>query len=312
MIGLRVSLSLILVVLLMPIASFADDANPAKPPAPALPPGTKLVPNIEYASVAGKSLLMDLYLPEKIDKPVPVILYVHGGGWTGGDKHEGFILAPMAGHGYAIASINYRFSNEAIYPAQINDCKAAVRWLRAHANFYSLDPSHVGAAGASAGGHLVALLGTTGDVKELEGDEGNLDQSSRVQAVCDFFGPTDFCKITEEFKKSGVQSAIDADAPDSPGSRLIGAPIQEAKDKAARANPIAFVSKDSAPTLIMHGDKDNLVPLAQSEIFRDALQQAGVEVKLEVIKGAGHGFGSPAIYKTVEDFFDSHLKPAKP
>jgi acetyl esterase/lipase len=294
-------------VFILCIASPLRAEGPAT--APPLPKGVKLVPNLEYANVEGKSLLLDMYLPETVDKPLPVIIWIHGGGWVGGDKRER-IAVPMVGHGYAVVSINYRFSNEAVYPAQIEDCKAAVRWVRAHANFYNLDPAHIGVWGASAGGHLVALLGTTGDVKELEGDEGNPDQSSRVQAVCDWFGPTDLLKIAEEAKAGDVKNVANADAPDSPPSRLIGGPIQDNKDKTEKANPIAFITKDAAPFLIMHGDKDPLVPLAQSEILRDALQKAGVEAKLEVIHGAGHGFGNHEIFKTVQDFFDAHLKPA--
>jgi acetyl esterase/lipase len=274
-----------------------------KPAAPFPPKGIKLVPNLEYANVGGKSLLLDVYVPEIVDKPLPVIMWIHGGGWVGGDKKER-IAVPMVAHGYAVVSINYRFSNEAVYPAQIHDCKAAVRWVRAHSKFYNFDPDHIGVWGASAGGHLVALLGTTNGV------EGNADQSSKVQAVCDWFGPTDFLQMAEEAKHGDVKNALNADAPESLLSRLIGGPIQQNKEKTEKANPIAFITKDAAPFLIMHGDKDNLVPLEQSEILRDALTKAGVEAKLEVIHGAGHGFGSREIFKQVEDFFDAHLKPA--
>jgi acetyl esterase/lipase len=285
--------------------SHAADPVPAKP-APPLPPGVRLLPNLEYASVDGKSLLLDLYLPQPTDKPVPVILYVHGGAWLGGDKHGGPAIG-FSGRGFAVASINYRLSQEAIFPAQINDCKAAVRWLRAHAKFYNLDPARIGAWGDSAGGHLVALLGTSGGVAELEGNEGNLDQSSRVQAVCDWYGPTDLLKFEDQAKQAGLKRGNPANAPES---RLIGGPLLDNKDKAAKANPITYIAKDCPPFLIMHGDKDPLVPVAQSEMLRDALEKAGVEVKLEIIPGAGHGFGGKAIMATVEDFFDKQLKAA--
>jgi acetyl esterase/lipase len=286
----------------------AADTQPTTAPVRTLSPGVKLVPNLEYASVNGKSLLLDLYLPRKIDKPLPVVMWVHGGGWFQGDKK----VCPaidFATHGYAVVSINYRFSQEATYPAQIQDCKAAVRWIRAHAKFYSLDGARIGAWGESAGGHLVALLGTTGDVKDLEGDEANIDQSSRVQAVCDFCGPTDFLQFQAQAAKGPVHNPRNWDAPDSFTSRLIGGTIQENKEKAARANPITFITRDAPPFLIMHGDRDKSVPLAQSEIFRDALVKAGVDVRFEVIHGVGHGLESPARIKIVEDFFDSHLKP---
>jgi acetyl esterase/lipase len=185
---------------------------------------------------------------------------------------------PLVEKGYAAASINYRLSQQALFPAQIEDCKAAIRWLRANAKKYHLDPRHIGVWGASAGGHLVALLGATGGVKDLEGEEGNLDQSSRVQAVVDWFGPTDFATIGK-----GLSD------PKSPVSRLIGGSPQENKEKAAKASPITYVGKDAAPTLIMHGDKDNLVPISQSEELAAALKKAGVEVTFQVVKGNGHG-----------------------
>lgn len=288
----------------------AADTKPAAP-TKTIPPGVKLLPNIEYASVNGKSLLLDLYLPDTSGKPLPVIMFVHGGGWVAGSKSD-YKPIFLTEFGYAVASINYRFSQEAPFPAQIQDCKAAVRWLRAHARFYNLDRSRIGVWGTSAGGHLVALLGTSGDVKELEGDEGNLDQSSRVQAVCDWYGPTDFLKIDEEAAQSALgDHRMNANSPDSLVSKLIGGPIQKNKDKVALANPLTFVSKDDPPFLIIHGDKDSTVPLAQSEILRDALQKAGVEVKLIVLPGAIHGdpqFRTPETFQKVLDFFDAHLK----
>lgn len=294
------------------LAAIGHSAS-AKPAPPSghglkLPPNVKLIPNLEYANVDGHSLLLDLYLPANAEHRVPVILYVHGGAWMGGDKHDR-IAIPLAVHGYAVASINYRLSQQAHYPAQIEDCKAAVRWLRAHAHFYGLDGAHIGAWGTSAGGHLVALLGTTGGVKDLEGTEGNLDYSSRVQAVCDWFGPVDLTKMGEQAAKAGVPSQINHDAANSPESKLIGGSILLNKAKAARANPITYISKDDPPFLIMHGDKDPMVPLAQSEMLRDALKSAGVPVELKVIPGAGHGFGSRQIFRQVLAFFDKNLKP---
>ncbi|HWE01166.1 MAG TPA: alpha/beta hydrolase [Tepidisphaeraceae bacterium] len=302
------TLCLLFAALALCVISRAADTQPAKSPTTSSA-GMRLLPNLEYADVDGKSLLLDLYLPDPTDKPAPVILYVHGGAWSGGDKHDRTAVALVA-HGYAVASIDYRLSQEAIFPAQIEDCKTAVRWLRAHARFYGLDGAHIGAWGSSAGGHLVALLGTTGGVADLEGPAGNLDQSSRVQAVCDWFGPTDFLKFAEQAKEAGI--AGQPDSPKSPMSRLIGGPIQENKDKTEKANPIAYVNKDCPPFLIMHGANDPLVPVAQSEILRDALEKAGVEVKLEVIPGAGHGLGGRAVLASVEAFFDKHLKAANP
>ncbi len=158
---------------------------------PKLPDGVKAMRNLEYVPGGHERQKLDLYLPEKADGPLPVIVWVHGGGWQKGSKDNspGIFLAAK---GFAVASVGYRLSQHALFPAQIEDCKAAIRWLRANAKKYNFDPDHVGAWGGSAGGHLVALLGTTGGMKELEGKDGNLDQSSKVQCVLDWYGPTDF------------------------------------------------------------------------------------------------------------------------
>jgi acetyl esterase/lipase len=236
--------------------------------------------------------------------PLPVIIWIHGGGWQNGSKDG---CPPLRNgytqRGYAVASINYRLSGHAVFPAQIEDCKAAIRWLRAHAQEYHLDPQRFGVWGSSAGGHLVALVGTSGDVKAF--DVGpNLDQSSRVQAVCDYFGPTDF---TVFVSTPGYESHATASSPEA---KLIGGAVMENKEKAARANPITYVSKDDPAFLIVHGDKDPLVPLNQSQLLYDALKRAGVSVHFHTIKGAGHGqgFGGPEIELVVAAFFDRVLK----
>jgi acetyl esterase/lipase len=270
--------------------------NPAPPP---LPPGVKALRDLEYVKGGHERQRLDLYLPDKITGPLPVVVWIHGGGWRGGSK-EGCRAMPFAVEGYAVASINYRLSQHATFPAQIEDCKAAIRWLRAHAKEYDLDPKHIGVWGASAGGHLVALLGTSGGVKELEGNLGNPDQSSRVQAVCDWFGPADFTRIAG--KSADADSAI---------GRLLGGPIQDNKEKAKLASPVTFISKENPPFLIMHGDMDKTVPLSQSEALAEALKKAGVDATLVVLKGAGHGgnqFTSPQTRQSIREFFDKHLK----
>ena len=281
-----------------------EGGRPAGPPRVRMPEGVRALRNLEYARVGEKSLLLDLYLPEKASGPLPVIMWVHGGGWRGGSK-ERCPAIPVTEHGYAVASINYRLSHEATFPAQIHDCKAAVRWLRANAEKYGLDPKRIGAWGASAGGHLVAMLGTAGDVKDLEGQEGNLKYSSRVQAVCDFFGPADLAKM------AGKRERMPAEAPYAPESLLIGGPLLENLDKAARASPVTYVSKDDPPFLIAHGDQDNLVPLEQSQVLYDALKGAGVEATLHIVQGGGHGFRSPEVYDKVLAFFEEHLKTGR-
>jgi acetyl esterase/lipase len=279
-------------------------SQPGPRNAPKLPEGTKALRNLAYVTNGHERQKLDLFIPPGATNPLPLIIWVHGGAWLGGSKDQCPAL-PYLQKGYAVASINYRLSQHAIFPAQIEDCKAAVRWLRANGKEYNLDPNRFAAWGASAGGHLVALLGTAGDAKKF--DVGaNLDVSSRVQAVVDFFGPTD---LTRMAKDSLPGSRIDHDAPDAPEAKLIGGPVQENKEKAATANPITYVAKDNPPFLIMHGNKDDIVPYQQSELLRDALQKAGVPVTFKIIEGAGHGFGGPDIDRQVAAFFDQQFQP---
>jgi acetyl esterase/lipase len=206
----------------------------------------------------------------------------------------------LATKGYAVASINYRLSQHAVFPAQIQDCKAAIRWLRANAAKYGLDSKHVGAWGGSAGGHLVSLLGTTGNVKEFEGNGGNLDQSSRVQAVVDWYGPSDFVVLGAHERKAT-----------EPLSTLLGGLVSENGEKARWASPLTYVDKHAAPFLIVQGDKDEIVLPSHSERLAAALKAAGVEVRLQMLLGSGHGgpaFTTPENLKVIEDFFDKHLK----
>jgi acetyl esterase/lipase len=290
--------------LLLTLACVAAFGQPGPRNAPKLPEGTKVLRNLAYVTNGHERQKLDLFIPPGATNPLPLIIWVHGGAWLGGSKDQCPALSYLP-KGYAVASINYRLSQHAIFPAQIEDCKAAVRWLRANAKEYNLDPNRFAAWGASAGGHLVALLGTAGDAKKF--DVGaNLDVSSRVQAVVDFFGPTDLTRMAQDALPG---SRIDHDAPDAPEAKLIGGPVQEHKEKAATANPITYVAKDNPPFLIMHGNKDELVPYQQSELLRDALQKAGVPVTFKIIEGAGHGFGGPDIDRQVAAFFDQQLQP---
>jgi acetyl esterase/lipase len=281
---------------------------PKSSPAPQGPPeGTKVVREIRYVEPAHPRQKLDLYLPAAGGKPSPVIIWIHGGAWKGGSKDRPPAIRFLS-KGYAVASLEYRMSQDATFPAQIEDCKAAVRWLRAHAQEHNLDPNRFGAWGASAGGHLAALLDTTGDIKSF--DVGpNTGFSSKVQAVVDFFGPSDLAKMGAQ---SGPESRMDHNAADSPESQLIGGAVQENKAAAAKASPVTYVSSHSAPILIVHGDADPLVPHQQSETFYQALKQAGVDATLHIVKGGGHGNGfGPEVNKLVEAFFDKHLKADK-
>jgi acetyl esterase/lipase len=280
----------------------------AQPGRPRLPEGTKVHRNLEYVKGGHERQRLDLYVPANADAPLPVIVWVHGGAWMAGSKDGGSPALPFVGRGYAVACINYRLSQHAVFPAQIEDCKAAIRWLRANAKTYNLNPGRIGVWGASAGGHLVALLGTTGAVKELEGKGGNAEQSSRVQAVVDFFGPTDFLQM-DAHALPGAR--LKHDSPTSPESRLIGGAIQNNAEKVKRANPIGYVTKDASPFLIAHGEQDPLVPCHQSELLQEALKRAGVEVTLYKIPGAGHGgrgFDTDKMQAAIQAFFDKHLK----
>ncbi|QUY44848.1 alpha/beta hydrolase [Acaryochloris marina] len=247
--------------------------------------------------------MMYLICPSKM--PMPVIIWIHGGGWRSGTKKDGKKkIIPFALRGYFCVSINYRLSFEAPFPAQLEDCKCAVRFLRANANELNLNPRKIGVWGSSSGGHLAALLGTTQHMKEFDKSGPWRSSSSKVQAVCDWFGPTDFLRM------NSYPSEIDHDAYDSPESELIGYPIQSAVDKVALANPITHITSSVPPFLIMHADNDLLVPLNQSQILYESLSQAGNEVTFEVIHGGGHGkkFSSPGILNMVEIFFSNHLE----
>ncbi len=263
--------------------------------------------DLEFAQIQEKPLFLDLYIPSAVD-PLPLVIWIHGGAWRGGNKNVTPAVPLLVDHGFAVASISYRFSGDAVFPAQLYDCKAAVRWLRARSKKYHLDPDRFGVWGASAGGHLAALLGTTGDVKSLEGKVGHQRGSSRVQAVCDWYGPTDFLQMDAHALPGSPFAHNDADSPES---QLIGGPIQENPEKVKNANPVTYVSADDPPFLVVHGTLDPLVPLHQSELLHMALRDAGVKSTLIKLEAAGHGgedFQSEEIQQTIVKFFKRTLK----
>jgi acetyl esterase/lipase len=248
-----------------------------------LPEGTKVLKDLAYVAGGHERQRLDLYLPATGSR-WPLVVAIHGGAFRMGSK-EGEPAGVFVARGFAVAAINYRLSQHAIFPAQIEDCKAAVRWLRANAARYGYDPERVASYGASAGGHLAAMLGTTGDVKAFDvGADAGV--SSRVQAAVDFFGPTDFLQM--DAHRASAEAMVH-DTPDSPESQLVGGPIQDNPDKAARANPITYVTKDDPPFLIVHGDADLLVPHDQSVLLDRALRKAGVRVRFVTIPGGPHG-----------------------
>jgi acetyl esterase/lipase len=277
--------------------------------------GVRIERDISYVPNGDSSQRLDLYLPEKSsDKPLPLplLVWVHGGGWLGGSKNENPGSRFTAGGEYASASVEYRFSNKAIFPAQIQDCQAAIRFLRANAKKYNIDPDRIGIWGASAGGHLVALLGTSGGTKAFPKIGQNLDQSDRVQAVIDLFGPTDFPTVKAQVAADkAVTNIFNFEDLSSPYAKLFGAKLGERADLEKSASPITFVSKDDPPFLIVHGTADTLVPYAQSTELNNALKRAGVDVLFQTVPGGNHGgpeYQSAAILRLYKNFFDKHLK----
>lgn len=285
-----------------------------------LPPDVEFLPNIGFGNGGGRPLRLDMLCPEKkSSKPLPVIVFIHGGGWSEGRKERGiFPLVHFTRRGYIGVSVEYRLSSEALFPAQIEDVKCAIRFLRANAKKYNLDPKRIGVWGQSAGGQLAALLGTSGDTKGLEGTGGWQKFSARVNAVADWNGPVDFLKI---------ESALRAARPEDDAIfRLFGGPLLSNKEKAAAANPITYISKDDPPFLILHGDRDRTVAIEQSRLLYEALQKGGIAVEFETIGGDGH-FGvsltppgvlsdgiednRAKIINLMDTFFDKYLRYSK-
>ncbi|MFK5922974.1 MAG: alpha/beta hydrolase [Verrucomicrobiota bacterium] len=266
-----------------------------------VPDGVRVIRDLEYSRPDSGALLLDLYLPEKKSKrPLPVVIWVHGGGWKAGSKNR-TPAAYLAQHGFAVASINYRLLDVAQWPSQINDCYASVRWLRSQADRYHLDAGHIGVWGGSAGGHLVALMGT-----RLYPDKEKI--SSRVQAVCDWYGPSELLTMPPNTVGDGRS---EADVAKSNGARLLGQTVYKVPQLAKDASALDQVSAQSAPFLIMHGSEDPGVPIEQSQKLHAALEKAGVESTFHIVKGAGHGgklFRSEAVEKMVLDFFNQQLK----
>ena len=269
--------------------------------------------DLEYACVGNHSLLLDLQIPENGVPPYPVIVWLFGGGWNRGDRRGRPVVRlvddNLYQHGYAIAAIDYRLSGEAKFPAQLEDCKAAIRFLRKHAESFELDANQIGVWGFSAGAHLAALLGLTGSTKQFDvGD--NLEISSQVQAVCAFAVTSDFRRVNAE------NSCDDPNDPSSATAQLFGGRIQEKMDLVIRANPVTYMSQHAPPFLLIHGEKDGLVSCEQSKLLHDALTEAGVESTLYIIPNGDHGMAGldqtevQHILNITEGFFQKHLRIA--
>jgi acetyl esterase/lipase len=254
--------------------------------------------DLNYAGDTMRYHMLDIYLPEIQKHAYPVVISIYGSAWFGNNL-KGSDLPTLGkallNAGFAVVTPNHRSSRDSIFPAQINDIKAVIRFIRANADKYQIDTSFIGITGSSSGGHLAAFAGTSGDVKQFtigstSADiEGNLGQyttyGSSVDAVVDWFGPTDFLIM------DSCGSSLNHNASNSPESSLIGGPIQDNKDKCALANPITYVDTNDPPFLILHGDKDPLVPYCQSEILFDALQKVKVPSQLILVPNGQHGPG---------------------
>ncbi len=284
----------------------------AAEPGLVIPADVEVIHDVGFGKGGAVSLKLHIVRPKPLPKdPMPVVVFVHGGGFYSGNKGVGVRrLIPLAQRGYFGVTIDYRLSGVAPFPAQIEDCKCAVRWVRAHATEYNLDPERIGAWGGSAGGTLVALLGLTDGRKDFEGRGGWEKESSRVHAVCNWFGRMDILKTAMEEKARGVTPENwEVNGVAQRLSALIGGVIWENPYTCRWASPITYVHKGAPPFLTMHGDKDDTVPLDQSVAFHQALEKAGADSTLMVIKDAGHSFpGRPDLHLPVADWFDKYLR----
>jgi acetyl esterase/lipase len=280
--------------------------------------GVRLRSGAIYAALTGyRPLRLDLYLPPVTRRPAPVVVWIHGGAFMHGDRtalppllaqERLFTRLPLAG--FAVASVEYRLSSEACFPAQLEDIQAAIRWLRARHDELGIDPARVAVWGESAGGHLAAFAGVAGETQGRDQAVAFAGQPTDVMAVVDWYGPTDFAAMD---RQAPADSMMCHDDPDSPESRLLGAPVQERPDLVARADPCRRATADAPPFLIMHGTLDRWVPFGQSELLATRLRDVGVTVDFRPIAGADHVFegyvrGSELVDEVVA-FLERVLRP---
>jgi acetyl esterase/lipase len=259
--------------------------------------------DIDYASVGERPLKLDLYLPANTESP-PLVIYIHGGGWRSGSK-DNCLIKFVLEHGYALASIEYRLSSEAIFPAQIHDCKAALRFLRASASTYGYDAGKVAVAGASAGGQLAALMGSSHGVPAAEGNVGShLDQSTQVNAVIDYYGASDFLlRSKTQPGRANDEGSVCYD--------LFGGAVRDRISLAKLASAVTHLDPDDPPYLIIHGTADRVVLPDQSYRLHLTCLDNGVDSQLIMIEGAGHGgdeFFSPEYRERVIEFLDRTIR----
>jgi acetyl esterase/lipase len=257
--------------------------------------------NVVFAKVGDAELRLDLAMPAGKDGPFPAIVCIHGGGWVGGDRRQmSQTLGVLAARGYVAVSPDYRLAPGHPFPAAIEDCKCAVRWLRANAKHYKVDPERIGAMGFSAGAHLACLLGLTQRGDGLEGSGGNPQESSRVQAVVSFFGPTDLARpgFSKEVQTNNL-------------TPLLGGTAAEKPEAYRRASPATYVRKDAPPFLLLHGSEDRVVPPDQSDDLAERLRKAGASARVVIVHGEGHGWRGEKLLDSIGRmlaFFDDNLK----
>jgi acetyl esterase/lipase len=285
-------MSKLITLLCLVVASVSGFA--ASPPA-----NVEFLPDITYATVDGEELKLDLSRPKGATGALPCVVVIHGGGWAAGNRkgHDN-LTWELASRGFVAATVSYRFAPKHPFPAQIQDVKAAVRFLRANAERYAIDPANVGAIGFSAGAHLSMMLGAM-DKEDGYDDVGeHRDQPSKVQAVVSYFGPTDLLQPYPDATKPILQ-------------KFLGGTVDEKRELAKRASPITYVNAGDAPMLLLQGTKDPLVPHDQAVRMADALTKVGVPGRVELLLGAGHGWGGAESQRTVAEsfaFFDQYLK----
>lgn len=283
-------------LLCLPVSGSADDA-PASPP-------IKTTYDVVYRTVGEQQLALDMAMPAQGEGPFPALLIIHGGAWRGGNKasHRDQ-LDRFARRGYVVVSPQYRFCPKETFPAQVHDVKAAVRWLKAHAEEYRVDPNRVGAMGFSAGGHLALMLGVTDPDDGMDPDHSD-GPDSRVHAVVNFFGPTDL--LADDIPEISKPLVRD----------FLGAPPHETAEQAKLASPLTHVTPDDPPVLTFQGTKDPLVPHTQAVKLADALSRVGVHGRVELLVGKGHGndWGKDEIERVLQEserFLDRHLAPGR-
>jgi acetyl esterase/lipase len=264
--------------------------------------GPATTTDIPYTKASGTELKLDIMVPRNGKGPYPVVMVIHGGAWRAGNKKDCQIIMPdLVRHGYAAISPQYRFCPKETFPAQVQDVKAAVRWVKAHAKEYDIDPERMGAMGFSAGGHLALMLGLTAPADGLDGEVPAGGPDSRVKAVVNYFGPTDL----------GASDIPDVSKPLV--KDFLGALAKDRPDLAAKASPLTYVTKDDAPVLTFQGTKDPLVPPTQATKLAEAMTAAGVPGRIELLVGASHGWGEPELSRTKAEtftFLDRYLKPS--